>query len=360
MGTHLPDPEGGDEYFQFRFHLLQVALVVAVAFSCALVVAQMLGLNDQGPIHRYSLAAFFVTALALTLYLRGRKDRFVVASILFFTAWYLVSLSALYFLQNNEFRPIWFFVLITVVYIILGPASGLATTALTFVVFIVANPYLMSPFSGNAMVTLLFSLCAVNAFLYSYAKRFVSYHRRLVTANELLRDLSGHDPLTGVSNTRALYDDCDILIRNALRTGTPVSVLFIDLDHFKAINDHHGHEVGDVVLKEVATCLAQNMRESDLFGRVGGEEFLALLPNTNLAGAKLLAEKLRQLIENLKPSVGKKRIPVTISIGVAENRPEHRTIADIRREADQAMYRAKDAGRNRVATLPDDVDVFVK
>jgi diguanylate cyclase (GGDEF)-like protein len=166
-----------------------------------------------------------------------------------------------------------------------------------------------------------------------------------------LRELSSHDPLTGVLNARAISEAGDLLIRSGLRVGTPFSVVFIDLDHFKSINDRHGHEVGDLVLKEVANCLAQHTRRSDLFGRVGGEEFMMLLPNTDLSGAKLLAEKLRQHVEELAPLIGSERIPVTVSIGVARNRSGQESIADIRREADQAMYRAKAEGRNRVVSL---------
>lgn len=345
------DAELADEFFQFRFRLLHISLVVAIAFSGALIFASWLGLNDQGPVHLRSIEVFFGVDCVLALSLRGRQERFTAVAGLFFIAWFLVDFSALYFLSNNEFRPIWFFVLITVVYVLLGAAWGLATAVLTFVALVVTNKYLVAPFSSNAMITMLFSLCASSAFLHFYTKRFVSYHHRLTEANQMLREISSRDSLTGVLNARAFREASEILVRGALRTCSPYSVLFIDLDHFKSINDRHGHEAGDLVLKEVATCIAGNMRGSDLFARIGGEEFLMLLPNTNLAGAKHLAEKVRQSIEELMPSIGPARILVTVSIGVAENRSEHHAMADVKREADQAMYRAKAEGRNRVATL---------
>jgi diguanylate cyclase (GGDEF)-like protein len=341
----------GEDYFQFRFRLLYVSLVVAIAFSGALVVANWLGLNDQGRIHLGSIEIFFWVDLALAIFLWGHKDRFTVVAGLFLAAWFLVNVSALFFLANNEFRTIWFFVQIMVTYIILGTLPGFLTAVLMFVTLVVANIYLPAPFSSNAMVTMLFSLGASSAFLHFYTKRFLAYRQRLTEANELLRELSSRDPLTGILNARAFNEAGDLLIRSLVRAGTPFSALFIDLDHFKSINDRHGHEAGDLVLKGVADCLAQHTRRSDLLGRIGGEEFLMLLPSTDLPGAKQLAEKLRQHIEELMPTVGASRIPVTVSIGVASNHAGQESMADIKRKADQAMYRAKAEGRNCVTTI---------
>jgi diguanylate cyclase (GGDEF)-like protein len=341
----------GEEYFQFRFRLLHVSLAVAIVFSGALVLASWLGVNDQGRIHMVSLHVFFLVDLALAIFLWGRKDRFVVVAGAFFVAWFLVDVSALCFIPRNEFRPIWFFVQVMVVYTILGTGVGLVTAVLTLVTFVVSNRYLPTPFSSNAMVTMIFSLCASSAFLHFYTKRFIAFHRRVTEANELLREMSCLDPLTGIRNARAFNETSEHLIREAQRYGTPFSALFIDLDHFKAINDRYGHEAGDMVLKEVAVCLTKCSRESDLLGRIGGEEFFMLLPHTDLPGAMVLAEKLRQSVEALMPSIGEVRIPVTVSIGVARSQPDHKSISDIKRRADQAMYLAKSAGRNRVMAI---------
>lgn len=341
----------GEEYFQFRFRLLHVSLVVAVVFCGALVLANWLGVNDQGSVHVVSLHIFFLVDLVLAIYLWGRKDRFAVVAGIFFAAWFLVDVSALCFIPQNEFRSIWFFVQVMVAYTTLGTSVGLFTAVLTLVTLIVANRYLLVPFSSNAMVTMLFSLCASSAFLHFYTKRFLAFNQRVTEANELLREMSCRDPLTGIRNARAFYETSDHVICEARRYGTPFSALFIDLDHFKSVNDRYGHEAGDMVLKDVAVCLTKCSRESDLLGRIGGEEFLMLLPHTDMAGATLLAEKLRQSVEALMPSIGEIRIPVTVSIGVARNQPDHKSIADIKRQADQAMYLAKAAGRNRVTAL---------
>jgi diguanylate cyclase (GGDEF)-like protein len=339
------------DYFRFRFHLLRVSLWVAITFSGALILADWLRLNHQASIHLVSIEIFFLSDVALVTYLGKRKDRFAIVAGLFCTAWFLVNLSALYFLTNNEFRAIWFFVLVLVAYTILGLSTGLLATILSFITLIVANKFLLAPFSSNAMVTMLFSLCASSAFLYSYTKRFATYRQNLKEVNNKLQDLACHDPLTGTLNARAFYEEAELVARLALRTKATFSMLFMDIDHFKLINDRYGHEVGDIVLQEFVGCLMANIRETDLLGRIGGEEFLLLLPGTKLDGAKLLAEKLRQKVEELMPVIGETQIPFTISIGIAVSRAGQDTITSIKQEADQAMYQAKSQGRNCVTTL---------
>jgi diguanylate cyclase (GGDEF)-like protein len=171
-------------------------------------------------------------------------------------------------------------------------------------------------------------------------------------SNERLYHLAMHDTLTGVLNARAYYEVCDRLIASARRSQRPYSVLFVDLDHFKSINDHHGHAAGDLVLKAVAETLGQTLRESDVLGRIGGEEFSVFLPETSRDAAVIAAENLRAAVERLCPSIGGgERLRITASIGVAGNTREGEDMHVIQQRADQAMYHAKAAGRNRVSVF---------
>lgn len=176
--------------------------------------------------------------------------------------------------------------------------------------------------------------------------------RELAEANKQLQLLADNDPLTNLLNARAYYEVCERMMSVALRHNNSFSVLFVDLDHFKKINDTYGHHVGDLVLKAVSTCILQTCRNSDLIGRVGGEEFSIFLPETDNSGAMFVAEKLRSNIEQLLPPIGAgKKIGITASIGVASKLKHHKAIADIQRDADHAMYHAKNDGRNRVSCL---------
>jgi len=132
--------------------------------------------------------------------------------------------------------------------------------------------------------------------------------RELAEANKKLQLLADNDPLTGLLNARAYYELCERMMSLALRHNNSSSVLFVDLDHFKKINDTYGHHVGDLVLKAVSACILQTCRNSDLIGRVGGEEFSIFLPETDNSGAMIFAEKLRSNIEQLLPSLAQVKI----------------------------------------------------
>jgi diguanylate cyclase (GGDEF)-like protein len=157
---------------------------------------------------------------------------------------------------------------------------------------------------------------------------------------------AGTDALTGLPNQRASHETMQRMTAQSDRARQPLSVLLLDLDHFKQVNDVYGHAEGDNVLAAVGVTLRSTIREGDFCGRFGGEEFLILLPDTDLDSASLVAEKIRASVERIQvPSV---RREITISIGVATF-PEHGTeAATVARIADRALYAAKEGGRNRV------------
>lgn len=158
------------------------------------------------------------------------------------------------------------------------------------------------------------------------------------------------DPLTGVANRRRLDDELGWLIAQARRHDQPFSVMLIDLDCFKTINDTHGHEVGDRVLVECVDRLQASIREADLVGRWGGEEFLLLAPFTDHEAACALAERCRRAIAS--SPMQHAGVTVTTSLGVASLRPDDDARALLRR-ADLALYTAKRDGRDRVVGIPD-------
>lgn len=167
----------------------------------------------------------------------------------------------------------------------------------------------------------------------------------LLAANEELRHLARHDALTGLPNRLAANERRHLEFVALQRNGQPYSVLLIDIDRFKRVNDSFGHAVGDRVLQQVGRTLQQSLRESDFVARWGGEEFLVLLPGTGLDAARMVAEKLRQAVESRPdPDAG----TITISLGLAlatASKPDEDTPL---READACLYAAKREGRNRL------------
>jgi len=167
----------------------------------------------------------------------------------------------------------------------------------------------------------------------------------LVDANRQLERLARMDALTGIPNRLAANERLRQEYVFMKRMKLPYTVLMMDIDHFKAVNDTCGHEAGDHVLREIAQCLRTELRESDFVARFGGEEFIAVLPATRMEGGLVVASKLRQAIEELEIlGVGR----VTISIGVAVALPDNGSQDEAVNEADEGLYAAKAAGRNRI------------
>ncbi|MFW5499462.1 MAG: GGDEF domain-containing protein [Maridesulfovibrio sp.] len=180
-------------------------------------------------------------------------------------------------------------------------------------------------------------------FLYTLGRSL----RREYAAMEDLKKLVAVDELTGVSSRRRVLEAGDCLFKSALRFNSKLSVLMMDIDHFKKVNDDHGHCVGDEVLKETASRCSEVLREVDHFGRLGGEEFLVILPHSGVHDGIKVAERLRSCIRERMFNVGESYLPVSVSIGVAELRG-HDDLKSLIQEADEQLYRAKKCGRDLV------------
>jgi diguanylate cyclase (GGDEF)-like protein/hemerythrin-like metal-binding protein len=171
-------------------------------------------------------------------------------------------------------------------------------------------------------------------------------------------ELSTHDDLTGVLNRRAFSDRALQHLKLAERGGATLSVLAMDLDHFKRVNDAHGHQAGDAVLREFVRVAQSCLRYADQLGRVGGEEFVAILPATQAPGALIVAERLRQTLAETPIRHGGKSINVSVSIGVAQFDSRRHDLDALLEAADAALYGAKHRGRNCVELAPCASDTF--
>lgn len=172
--------------------------------------------------------------------------------------------------------------------------------------------------------------------------------RELTRQKEAAEALARTDALTGLANRRAFDEAAQREIRRALRYGTPLALVLTDIDHFKTINDAHGHSVGDQVLVDFSRTLLLSVRDVDLVGRWGGEEFVILMPGTDLDEATQAAERMRLAIAGVPTRFNGKSCGYTASFGVAAFAPATPTLDALLGRADAALYRAKDNGRNRV------------
>lgn len=179
-------------------------------------------------------------------------------------------------------------------------------------------------------------------------KRRYTDHLRDNVQNSI--EMAITDPLTGLHNRRYMESHLSTLAEQASLRAKPLALMMLDIDYFKSINDRYGHDAGDDVLREFAVRIRKSIRGIDLACRYGGEEFVIVMPETDLHVAGMVAERLRRSIAGEPFSIekGAKRIDVTISIGISTLETKGEAIGDVLKRADQALYRAKNDGRNRV------------
>lgn len=177
----------------------------------------------------------------------------------------------------------------------------------------------------------------------------ITEERRL---EEELRVLASTDHLTGALNRRAFQLAFRSELARCRRYGFPLALIMLDLDHFKSVNDTHGHQAGDAVLKEVSSLIRSSLRDSDIFCRLGGEEFGLLLPHTDIKEGAVLAERLRYAIAGTSVDVGCALVPITTSVGITALRPQTDSMDTMMGRADEALYAAKAGGRNRTGSTP--------
>ena len=208
-----------------------------------------------------------------------------------------------------------------------------------------ADDYLTKPFDAAEL------LARANV-----GRRFVELHWEIEAKNRFLEQLALTDDLTGLPNRRAIEHWAKRQLSGAVRHNFSFWVVMADLDQFKSVNDTHGHNAGDVVLKKFAEILQANSRQCDICGRLGGDEFLFVITHSNLEGVSLAIQRLREQVEAQKFTFGGDDVAITASFGVAGlHRGQRLDFGRLLVQADVALHSAKRLGRNRVETVPAEV-----
>jgi diguanylate cyclase (GGDEF)-like protein len=211
--------------------------------------------------------------------------------------------------------------------------------------------YLIAPSDDlwGGMTNRVFSLAVIGITVFGMGK-LADYEQRL-----LIESMT--DPLTGLLNRRYFNEQVQKEAARSRRHGLRFSVLMLDIDHFKRINDTYGHPVGDLAIKAVASVCNKALRPQDILARYGGEEFVIALPHTDAEGAGTVAERIRQAVEQIEIAAEPGPVRFTVSIGVSTYRRDL-PFEQIVGRADQALYQAKQTGRNRVVSLPFDTPLY--
>jgi diguanylate cyclase (GGDEF)-like protein len=300
--------------------------------------AGVLGAPDPDTSDHRALAVCAAAYALVALVLLGwrRPPRAVLHAIC--PAGTLAATAAMAFAEPVGLTPIFYLWPMLVAAYFLGRREVAANLALAAASCATALALWVEPVLRLAMFTSVLAIVGV-------VTAVVVVLREQVLALVLrLRTLASHDSLTGALNRGAFEQRLDAELARARRSGGELSLVIFDVDHFKAINDSYGHAAGDAALRGIGDVVAAGMRRSDVFGRLGGEEFGLLLPDTDIGGAATAADKLRRRLA--APGTGRR--PLSVSFGVAEAPGGARTARAMLVDADRALYAAKRAGRDRV------------
>ena len=351
---------------------VRLACIIGLVLNCCFTVLDFLAIPDQTSwfllIRHGLITLMLVIALALSL-IKG--FRYYYQSTIIFVCLSaglgLVSLATVMGDTPSGYHFPGIMLVIIFIYALSGmlfyyacTTAALITLVYTVMVYLVGLAFWQNVYN----VVFLFStnaICACSCYLYEFYVRKNFLHERrlkeeqskLKAAGEQLRYMAEHDGLTNLFNRREFDKRFKTAWNDAHREGYPVSLMMIDVDHFKTYNDNYGHQQGDKCLIQIAEALAEvTRRPLDTAARYGGEEFIVLCPRTGLDQASILARKLQRHIEKLH--IEHKHSPVsshvTVSIGLASSIPRDKPCAALLKTADMCLYKAKSAGRNRIVT----------
>lgn len=302
--------------------------------------------------HAYALWAFAgVITVNLLVFWRTRnrtvnKTGMIVTVAALFA--YLIGSGG----ESNT-GPLWFYVFPPLLFYLTDLKTGmlLLSACLIFagIVFQFPQlPFVTAEYGSDFKIRFFATIAFESIFCFVLEASRRKARNELVSLAIMHERAARTDELTGLANRRDMHQRMSVEFQRFQRSGRHFSMVLIDLDLFKRINDEFSHNAGDLVLKQFAGLLKTALRESDVPARWGGEEFLILLPDTSLLQALTLAERLREQVEQMAFTVGDKRLPVTISAGVCSI-SQAGSIEQVLKQADANLYEAKGAGRNRIA-----------
>lgn len=350
---HGPETfNANEEHLAFQFRLVLWLMLCAAGLALLLLAWLVYQPRPGLPGLVPALWVYAGLSLGTWWWLRGHRQHLLWVSWFALIGTVMQNTATWFWSVGDELRVLWFFTGLCAAYMVVGRFAGAVITSLILTTLWVGNGFNPTPYSHLAMFTLTTMVLFLAVFFHLYVGRSRLYYARMQASNLELQQLASHDPLTGTLNARAFGAEAERQLSLAGRTDADSGLLFIDLDHFKCINDTHGHSAGDVVLRSVAQCLQTQLRGCDLLGRVGGEEFAVFLPDTNLHGAMHVAEGLRKAVLALRLDIGvNAKLAVTASLGVAAQHGGTYSLAEFLRQADQAMYVAKSRGRNQAVVF---------
>jgi len=339
---------GEEEHLlQFKFKMLNSIFIIVAFFSALFGLLSDLGINDIGPVHSKVDYIYSFLTILLIFFLRQSKKNYQTAIHSLLIISLITFTSALIFVPQDEFRIIWFYLLIFVAYMLDGKRNGLLFTLASIGIILTSSFFIELQLSPVAINSAVLGLIIGSFLSYVYTNKITEYENSLQQQNSNLSILASTDYLTGITNKRMFNEIFKHYFQTAQKDGLNLTLLLLDLDHFKKINDTYGHQTGDQLLKIFVKTIEKLLGKSDIFARIGGEEFAILLSQIESEDTYKLAEKIRHAVENITIEHKGHPISLTTSIGISQNQTIDNSCDDIFARADTALYEAKKSGRNQ-------------
>src|SRR5215204_1324260 len=364
--TDLHDLEGDYRVFNLPIDKAQgvLSLILACFGIMGMLWVDKLVYSDRSDLFQqivvYRICYIVITVLIIFAIIRSNKVR-VFDRLIF--SWLAVTILCLLIInitgpasyQATAFEVIFIFAVYVLsplklknnIFLMLGFSLGTLYT--NYFIKVGINPVALSVATTAHVIVQVLGLGAALQVQSHRRKSFKAYIEEK-DAKEMVAYLANIDPLTKSLTRRHFFNIAESEFMRFTRYRRPLAVLVIDADSFKEINDTHGHHAGDIVLRSLSLVAMEQKRGQDTFGRLGGEEFGLILPETALEQARIVADRIQTVWEQTPSNMDGMLIRSTVSIGVAEARPEDKTFDDVLRRADLMMYKAKEQGRNQVVT----------
>ncbi|MCW8825921.1 MAG: GGDEF domain-containing protein [Gammaproteobacteria bacterium] len=336
----------GEDLLKFKFRMVNIMLFISMGGMMLFVALYYLGWTDMGETHARVNALTAIFCFFTFFWLRQSKQQYNRIAMITISTVMLSFTSALIFVPNDEFRMVWFVMAIIVAHLAVGRKFGLFIVIMAIATILVANDLFTLNLGTLTLTTAVTSLIIISLILSTYSIKFDSYESVLLKKNVDLIDLVNKDDLTGIMSRRYFMDVGNHYFSGSRRSKSSMSLMMLDIDHFKWINDSYGHHMGDMMLILFSDTISSYLRKSDVFARLGGEEFGIILFETDLQGAERLAEKIRSAIDGLLYQEGEITIRMTTSIGISDRRESDSSFDELLIRTDAALYRSKDRGRN--------------
>jgi len=342
---------GDEDLIRFKFKMLNSIFIIVAFFSALFGLISDLGINDIGPIHSKVNYAYSLSMIILIFFLRSSKKNYNL------TAHSLLIISLITFTSALIF-VLWFYLLIFVAYMINCKTSGIHYTIASIIIILSTNFFVELQLSQVAINSGVLGLIIGSFLSHVYTSKITQYENNLKQQNSTLSVLASTDYLTGVINRRMFNEISERYFQTAQKDNLSLTLLLLDLDHFKKINDTYGHQVGDKLLIRFVETIKNILAKSDIFARVGGEEFAILLSQMDRNDAYNLAEKIRKEVENISIRYKGQNVFVRTSIGITQNSTTDSSFDDLFSRSDMALYQAKKEGRNRTCCAPNSNDTI--